>query len=132
MAYSSDFTFLSFLALALSGFLVILPLSHSLFVAFVVVTHQNDRTVICFHNITEQISTLLDCTSWSGAGPGQMDAATKGAHYFSTNKSKMIHFPFSATILSDILLNYVNIDLIHFQTTNRNFFKEKPSEIVFV
>ncbi|KAL5548541.1 hypothetical protein UlMin_003772 [Ulmus minor] len=25
------------------------------------------------------IATLLDCTSWSGAGPGLMDAATKGA-----------------------------------------------------
>ncbi|OVA20058.1 Cytokinin riboside 5'-monophosphate phosphoribohydrolase LOG [Macleaya cordata] len=26
-----------------------------------------------------QVATLLDCTSWSGAGPGLMDAATKGA-----------------------------------------------------
>lgn len=26
-----------------------------------------------------QIANLLDCTSWSGAGPGLMDAATKGA-----------------------------------------------------
>lgn len=27
----------------------------------------------------QQIADLLDCTSWSGAGPGLMDAATKGA-----------------------------------------------------
>lgn len=27
----------------------------------------------------EQIANLLGCTSWSGAGPGLMDAATKGA-----------------------------------------------------
>ncbi|XP_060973251.1 uncharacterized protein LOC115725781 isoform X1 [Cannabis sativa] len=26
-----------------------------------------------------EIATLLDCTTWSGAGPGLMDAATKGA-----------------------------------------------------
>ncbi|XP_048335353.2 probable cytokinin riboside 5'-monophosphate phosphoribohydrolase LOGL10 isoform X3 [Ziziphus jujuba] len=26
-----------------------------------------------------EIANLLDCTSWSGAGPGLMDAATKGA-----------------------------------------------------
>lgn len=26
-----------------------------------------------------QISELLDCTTWSGAGPGLMDAVTKGA-----------------------------------------------------
>ena len=26
-----------------------------------------------------QIANLLDCTSWSGVGPGLMDAATKGA-----------------------------------------------------
>lgn len=28
---------------------------------------------------TEQIANLLECTSWTGAGPGLMDAATKGA-----------------------------------------------------
>ncbi|GAV87249.1 Lysine_decarbox domain-containing protein [Cephalotus follicularis] len=27
----------------------------------------------------EQIARLLDCTTWAGAGPGLMDAATKGA-----------------------------------------------------
>lgn len=27
----------------------------------------------------KEIAKLLDCTSWSGAGPGLMDAATKGA-----------------------------------------------------
>ncbi|KAG2678185.1 hypothetical protein I3760_12G132000 [Carya illinoinensis] len=27
----------------------------------------------------DEIANLLDCTSWSGAGPGLMDAATKGA-----------------------------------------------------
>lgn len=27
----------------------------------------------------KQIAKLLDCTSWSGVGPGLMDAATKGA-----------------------------------------------------
>lgn len=26
-----------------------------------------------------QIASFLDCTSWSGAGPGLMDAVTKGA-----------------------------------------------------
>lgn len=26
-----------------------------------------------------QIANLLNCTSWSGAGPGLMDAVTKGA-----------------------------------------------------
>lgn len=26
-----------------------------------------------------QIASLLNCTSWSGAGPGLMDAVTKGA-----------------------------------------------------
>lgn len=26
-----------------------------------------------------QVANLLDCTSWTGAGPGLMDAATKGA-----------------------------------------------------
>lgn len=27
----------------------------------------------------EQIASLLDSTTWSGAGPGLMDAVTKGA-----------------------------------------------------
>lgn len=27
----------------------------------------------------KQIADLLDCTTWSGAGPGLMDAAMKGA-----------------------------------------------------
>lgn len=30
-------------------------------------------------NLTEQIANLLECPSWMGAGPGLMDAATKGA-----------------------------------------------------
>ncbi|XP_031373263.1 probable cytokinin riboside 5'-monophosphate phosphoribohydrolase LOGL10 isoform X2 [Punica granatum] len=29
--------------------------------------------------LAQEIAKLLDCTSWSGAGPGLMDAATKGA-----------------------------------------------------
>ncbi|XP_031375990.1 probable cytokinin riboside 5'-monophosphate phosphoribohydrolase LOGL10 [Punica granatum] len=29
--------------------------------------------------LAREIAKLLDCTSWSGAGPGLMDAATKGA-----------------------------------------------------
>ncbi|KAL3736397.1 hypothetical protein ACJRO7_025366 [Eucalyptus globulus] len=29
--------------------------------------------------VKRRIAKLLDCTSWSGAGPGLMDAATKGA-----------------------------------------------------
>lgn len=29
--------------------------------------------------LAREIATLLDCTSWSGVGPGLMDAATKGA-----------------------------------------------------
>ncbi|KAJ0102829.1 hypothetical protein Patl1_04034 [Pistacia atlantica] len=29
--------------------------------------------------LTEQIANLLDCTTWSGVGPGLMDAVTKGA-----------------------------------------------------
>lgn len=31
------------------------------------------------HELGREIANLLDCTSWSGAGPGLMDAATKGA-----------------------------------------------------
>ncbi|KAL4370607.1 hypothetical protein AHAS_Ahas06G0082700 [Arachis hypogaea] len=32
-------------------------------------------------NVTarQQIANLLDCTSWSGAGPGLMNAVTQGA-----------------------------------------------------
>lgn len=29
--------------------------------------------------MASQIANLLDCTSWSGAGPGLMDAVTQGA-----------------------------------------------------
>lgn len=32
-----------------------------------------------FYMCNLQVATLLDCTSWTGAGPGLMDAATKGA-----------------------------------------------------
>ncbi|KAB1199097.1 hypothetical protein CJ030_MR0G027265 [Morella rubra] len=39
------------------------------------------RDVIGFEERTSpiEIAKLLDCTSWSGVGPGLMDAATKGA-----------------------------------------------------
>ncbi|XP_074310855.1 uncharacterized protein LOC141646797 isoform X2 [Silene latifolia] len=30
-------------------------------------------------NLSREIANLLDCTSWTGAGPGLMDAATRGA-----------------------------------------------------
>jgi hypothetical protein len=29
--------------------------------------------------VSSQIANLLDCTTWSGAGPGLMDAVTQGA-----------------------------------------------------
>lgn len=29
--------------------------------------------------VIDQAANLLDCTTWSGAGPGLMDAVTKGA-----------------------------------------------------
>ena len=29
--------------------------------------------------LAKDIATLLDCTTWSGLGPGLMDAATRGA-----------------------------------------------------
>lgn len=32
-----------------------------------------------FSYMSLQIANLLDCTSWSGAGPGLMDAVTQGA-----------------------------------------------------
>lgn len=35
--------------------------------------------LLWFYILTQQIATLLDCTTWSGAGPGLMDAVTKGA-----------------------------------------------------
>ncbi|XP_044488806.1 uncharacterized protein LOC123213433 isoform X1 [Mangifera indica] len=31
------------------------------------------------HELSREIANLLDCTTWSGAGPGLMDAVTKGA-----------------------------------------------------
>lgn len=31
------------------------------------------------YKFTSQIASLLDCTSWSGVGPGLMDAITMGA-----------------------------------------------------
>jgi len=35
--------------------------------------------IIFFIYPAAQIANLLDCTSWSGAGPGLMDAVTQGA-----------------------------------------------------
>lgn len=32
-----------------------------------------------YTRLNAQIANLLDCTSWSGAGPGLMDAVTQGA-----------------------------------------------------
>ncbi|KAK7820511.1 hypothetical protein CFP56_038728 [Quercus suber] len=36
----------------------------------------------------EQLANLLDCISWSGVGPGLMDAATKVALHSTQKKKK--------------------------------------------
>lgn len=37
------------------------------------------QLVLMCHLLSLQIANLLDCTTWTGAGPGFMDAAIKGA-----------------------------------------------------
>ncbi|KAK1583289.1 hypothetical protein Q3G72_022507 [Acer saccharum] len=38
-----------------------------------------ERCYELIHRLGRGIANLLDCTTWSGAGPGLMDAVTKGA-----------------------------------------------------
>ncbi|XP_072052409.1 uncharacterized protein [Arachis hypogaea] len=43
-----------------------------------------------FNQLCSAIANLLDCTSWSGAGPGLMDDVTQGAHQeLKANKEEL-------------------------------------------
>lgn len=43
------------------------------------VVHHIFLHFLSYHSLHRQIARLLDCTTWTGAGPGLMDAAIQGA-----------------------------------------------------